>query len=308
MKTILATTSSFAQGAPERLQPLADQRLAVALNPWKRKLSEAELQELLERERPVGLLAGTEPITREVLDNSQPYLRVISRVGAGWDNVDRQAAAELGIRVYRTPGVLTAAVAELTLGLILGALRSITLTDRLIRQGIWQKPTGRLLHGKLVGIIGFGAIGQRVGELVQAFGARVIYHDAAPVKVPWARAVSLADLLAQADIITLHASGQARILGRPELESLGQRGVIFVNTARGGLVDEEALGEFLADGRLGYACLDVFEQEPYHGPLCALDCVTLTSHIGSYAMEARRQMEEQAIANLLMGLQEMGAL
>jgi len=143
----------------------------VVINPWGRKLSESELLDLLEKYRPVGLLAGTEAITRVVLVRARDFLRVISRVGVGWDNVDRQAAAELGILVYRTAGVLTVAVAELTLGLMLSALRSIALHDRRIRQGVWQKPMGSLLKGKLVGIIGFGAIGQGVGQLLKALGA-----------------------------------------------------------------------------------------------------------------------------------------
>ncbi len=123
MKTILATTSSFAKGAPEQLETLKRAGLEVVPNPYGRKLAADELLDLLGKYQPLGLLAGTEPITRQVLQAAKDYLKVISRVGTGWDNVDHQAAAELGMRVYRTPGVLTQAVAELTLGLILAALR-----------------------------------------------------------------------------------------------------------------------------------------------------------------------------------------
>ncbi len=308
MKTILATTSSFAKGAPEQLETLKRAGLEVVLNPHGRKLEEKELLELLGQYHPLGLLAGTEAVTRKILQAAKDYLRVISRVGAGWDNVDHQAAAELGMRVYRTPGVLTEAVAELTLGLILAALRLIPWHDRQIRQGIWQKSMGSLLQGKLVGLIGCGAIGRRVAELVQAFGARVIYYDPRPLKVSGALAVPLPNLLAEADIITLHASGKDKILGRVELAYISKPGVILINTARGGLVDEAALNKCLAEGRPAFACLDVFEQEPYRGPLSARENVILTSHIGSYAREARRQMEKEAVANLLAGLREVGAL
>ena len=307
-KTILTTTSSFAKGAPERLERLAEQGLEVVLNPWGRKLNEAELLELLKKYRPVGLLAGTEAITGAVLVQAKDFLRVISRVGVGWDNVDRQAAAQLGIMVYRTPGVLTTAVAELTLGLILSALRSIALHDRRIRQGVWEKPMGSLLSGKLVGIIGFGAIGQGVGQVVKALGAEVIYYDPQVLKVEWAQAVSLPELLAQANIITVHASGKEQILGRSEIDAIAKSEVILVNTARGELVDEAALCAALMDRRLGHACLDVFQQEPYCGPLCALDNVTLTCHVGSYARESRQQMEDAAVANLLKGLREVAVL
>jgi D-3-phosphoglycerate dehydrogenase len=226
----------------------------------------------------------------------------------GWDNVDHQAAAQLGILVYRTAGVLTVAVAELTLGLMLSALRSIALHDRHIRQGVWQKPMGSLLKGKLVGIIGFGAIGQGVGQLVKALGAEVIFYDTQGLEVEWAQAVSLPELLARANIITVHASGKQKILGRAEIEAIGQPDVILINTARGELVDEAALCEALSAGRLAHACLDVFQQEPYGGPLCALDNVTLTAHVGSYAWESRQQMEDAAVANLLTGLREVGVL
>jgi D-3-phosphoglycerate dehydrogenase len=299
--TILATTSSFGTGAPTA-------NLRFVVNPWGRKLQEAELASLLEEYRPAGLLAGTEPITRAVLSVAKDYLRVISRVGAGWDNVDHDAAAEFGMRVYRTSGVLTQAVAELTIGLMLAALRSITLQDRQLRQGTWQKRMGGLLQGKTVGIIGFGAIGQRVGELARAFGATLVFFDPHPVNVPWAKSVSLKKLLEQADLITLHASGRQKILGAEELSWIGKQGVILINTARGDMVDEEALSAVLHAGQIGCACLDVFGEEPYRGSLCSMDNLILTPHIGSYAREARQLMEETAVDNLMEGLRAAGVL
>jgi D-3-phosphoglycerate dehydrogenase len=263
---------------------------------------------LLEEHQPVGLLAGTESITRAAMAQARKYLKVISRVGAGWDNIDLDAAAALGILTYRTTGVLTQAVAELTIGLMLAALRSIALQDRNLREGLWKKRMGGLLHNKLVGLIGFGAIGQRVGELTKAFGCEVVYHDPRPHSVPWARAVSLSELLAEADVISLHASGKECILGAGEMNSLGKRGVLLVNTARGELIDDEALCACLKAGRIGYAALDVFAEEPYRGPLCALENVILTPHIGSYALESRKLMEETAISNLLRGLRQVGIL
>jgi D-3-phosphoglycerate dehydrogenase len=299
--TILATTSSFGTGAPAA-------NLHFVVNPWGRKLLEAELASLLEEYRPAGLLAGTEPITRAVLTAAKDYLRVISRVGAGWDNVDHDAAAELGMRVYRTSGVLTQAVAELTIGLMLAALRSITLQDRLLRQGVWKKCMGGLLQGKKVGIIGMGGIGKRVGELVRAFGAEVIFHEVEAHEVPWGQRVSLAQLLEDADIISLHASGKQRILGAEEFKAMGNRGVILINTARGELIDEAALSSALREGGVGCACLDVFQEEPYRGDFCAMDNMVLTPHIGSYAQEARELMEKIAVDHLIQGLKEAEAL
>ena len=307
-KTILATTSSFAKEFPAVLEPLEHNGLRIVLNPFERKLKEKELTKLLQKYKPVGVLAGTEAITRAVLDNAKNYLRVISRVGVGWENVDRDFAEKMGIRVYRTHGVLTQAVAELTIGLILAALRYISSNDRLVRQGRWHKTMGGLLFGKTVGIIGFGNIGQRVGELVTAFGAKVVYCDPQEITVSWAQAVTLSELLAQAEIITIHASGKDKIIGREELARICNREVILVNTARGGLIDEAGLQKCLTEGRINFACLDVFEDEPYCGPLCSLDNVILSPHIGSYAKEARMLMEHKAVDNLLKGLEEIGVL
>ena len=307
-RTVIATTSSFASESPEALELIENKGLKIILNPWGRKLKEEELGRLLQDYTPVGLLAGTEPITRQVLAAAKGHLRIISRVGTGWDNVDREAAREMGIRVYRTSGVLTQAVAELTIGLILSALRSISSNDRLIRQGRWNKTMGGLLSGKIVGIIGFGHIGQRVGELITAFGAKVLYYDPQPMDAPWAQAVTLAELLSQAEIITIHASGRERILGPDELKNICKQGVILVNTARGGLIDEAALQDCLRNGKVSFACLDVFEDEPYCGPLCALENIILTPHVGSYAREARVLMECTAVENLLEGLHEVGIL
>ncbi len=195
-------------------------------------------------------------------------------------------------------------MAELTLGMILSALRAIPLQYRQVCSGMWQKGMGRLLQDKGVGVIGFGAIGQRVGELVNAFDAKVLYYDPVRTNVPWAKPVSLHNLLAQADIVTIHASGSEQILGEKELKFSCKRGVIVVNTSRGGLVDEKALYKALVSGQVAYACLDVFDQEPYSGPLTQLENVVLTPHIGSYAMEARIKMEEMAVVNLLKGLKQ----
>ncbi len=302
METIVTSTSSFGTNSPRILEVLHEKGFRVVINSAQRKLSEEELRAYLFEYEPIGLLAGTEPITRSILEAAKGYLRVISRVGVGWDNVDRQAAEELEIKVYRTEGVLEQAVSELTLGMILSALRAIPFHSMQVCQSVWKKGMGRLLQEKIVGVIGFGAIGQRVGELLKAFGARVMYYDPAPVEVPWAKAVLLCDMLPQADIITIHAGGSEQILGEYELNSLCKQGVIVVNTARGGLVGEKALHKALALGRVSFACLDVFEEEPYRGPLTEFENVILTPHIGSYAREARIEMERMAVDNLLKGL------
>jgi D-3-phosphoglycerate dehydrogenase len=275
----------------------------VVVNPFGRKLSEQELRDLLEEYKPVGLLAGTEPMPRTTLEMASGHLKVISRVGVGWDNVDHDAAKELGIKVLRTEGVLDQAVAELTIGMILTALRNIARHDRDIRTGIWEKYTGSLFAGKKLGIIGYGSIGKKVGELANAFGAEVIFSDVyQKVDTHHARQISFEELIAEADIITVHVSGNKQILGAQELD-LCKNGVILVNTSRGEAINEEDLVSVLRSGQVGMACLDVFAREPYQGDLVDMDNVVLTPHIGSYALEARIRMEEMAVENLLQALE-----
>lgn len=307
MPTILSTVSSFGQAEYGPSLALERAGLRLVQNPFGRKLTEDELAALLAEHRPLGLLAGTEPITRRAMEAAGGALRVVSRVGVGWDNVDHAAAAELGVDVFRTEGVLDEAVAELTLAFMLSTLRHLPAHDRDIRAGVFKKRMGGLLAGKTVGLVGFGAIGTRVAGLVQAFGAKVLYCDLCQQEGCGFECCDLASLLPRCDIVSLHTSGSACILGAAELALL-RPGAILVNTARGGLIDEEALEAALASGRVGAACLDVFEHEPYKGPLARLDNVILTPHIGSYAREARIRMEQAAVENLLRALTQAGRL
>ncbi len=299
VKNILCTTSSFGSAQPDVLARLENKGFTPVLNPFKRKLTLTELEGLIAEHDPVGMLAGTEPIPESALTASG-CLKVISRVGVGWDNVDKDAASQLGIKVYRTEGVLNDAVAELTLGLMLSVLRQIGLHDRLMRAGTWQKHTGSLLKGKTVGIIGFGSIGMQVGQLCRAFGAKIVFHDTITRDVDWALAVSKEDLVTSADIITIHADGDAALITRDDIVA-AKDGVVLINSARGGMIEEAALHQGLVSGKVGGAGLDVYDQEPYSGELIGQDRVVLTPHIGSYAREARADMEKMAVNNLFAG-------
>jgi D-3-phosphoglycerate dehydrogenase len=162
---------------------------------------------------------------------------------------------------------------------------------------------GNLLQSKKVGIIGLGRIGQKVAKLVLGLGAQVVYCDPAVNRTDYTR-MSLDKLLSQSDIVSLHLSGggnDATLLGDKELRSMKPNSWL-INCARGGVVDEEALSQVLQEGWLSGAAVDVFEQEPYTGPLAKLDNVILTPHIGSYAIESRVDMEVQAVRNLIEGL------
>lgn len=271
----------------------------VIENPFKRKLAKEELTKLLEG-GVSGLIAGLEPLDREVLQKSR--LKVISRCGSGLSNVDLDAARELGIEVCATPSGPTAAVAELTLGAILSLLRMIPLMDRDLHEGRWAKRIGVQLGGKTVVVVGYGLIGRRVAALLVSFGARVLAVDphltTGEVDVPL---VTLDQALPQADVLCLHCSGDGRILGARELDRL-KPGAYVLNAARGGLIEEAALLEGLRVGRIAGAWLDTFECEPYDGPLAACPNVLLTPHVGSYTRECRARMEVEAVENLISAL------
>ena len=296
---IAITTSSFAKDSSEPLDMLKSRGIEYVLNPHGRALSEDEAIEVLAG--CVGVAAGTEPLTERVFA-ALPELKVVSRCGVGMDNVDLTAAQDRGIVVKNTPDGPTRAVAELTLGLALALLREIPAMDRDIRAGIWKKRMGGLLEDKKVGVIGLGRIGRATAGLFQALGAQIAYSDPMVDSPDFARK-ELDALLAWADIITVHAppAKDGFLLSAQRLALMPQ-GAWLINAARGGIVDETALVELLAQKKLAGAALDVFAQEPYTGPLAGFNNVILTPHIGSYAKEARIRMEIDTIANLLDGL------
>ncbi len=309
MPRILVSTSSFNVPPNGALEALYKAGCEVVLNPHGRRLTEAESIAIL-REGVVGMVAGTEPLTRAVLTEA-PDLKVISRCGIGLDNVDLAAASALGIDVLNTPDAPSAAVAELTLGLMLSALRRIAESDRALRAGQWRPLMGRLLAHRTVGVLGYGRVGRKVAALTAAFGARVLAYDVVPIESKAGiESAMLDELLAASDIVTLHlpASTESRHLINERTLGQMKTGSILVNASRGSLVDEAALFQALSSGRLASAALDTYEREPYSGPLSGLPQVVLTAHMGSAAEEARAHMEEEAVRNLLDALGRHGLL
>ncbi|MBQ4133008.1 MAG: phosphoglycerate dehydrogenase [Desulfovibrionaceae bacterium] len=295
---VAITTSSFGKFSQEPLELLKRHGIEPVLNPYGRTLTEDEMLEILPD--CVGAIAGTEKYTAEIL-NALTGLKVISRCGTGMDSIDLNAAKELGIMVKNTPDAPTEAVAELVVGLAFDLARSISRQDRDIRAGKWKKQMGGLVSAMNVGIVGMGRIGRAVAAKFTALGARCAYSDPFVKDGPCPRQ-ELEELLAWADLLTLHVPGGERpLLGSNELR-LMKPGAFILNCSRGGVVDESSLYELLTAGVLGGAALDVFESEPYHGNLCRLDNVILTPHIGSYARQARVEMEREAALNLLSAL------
>jgi D-3-phosphoglycerate dehydrogenase len=298
MKKILCTTSTFGvKNFPSDYE--------IIMNPFKRKLSEEEVLKLIRDHNPEGIIAGVEPLTRKVLE-SATNLKVISRCGVGLDSVDLEAATERKIKVFNTPDAPVKPVAELTVGMIYNLIRGIDKLNRNTKEGKWIVHTGGLVGEKMIGIIGCGRIGTRVAELLSPTGAEILGYDPAVMEHPVCRMVPFDYLIANADIITLHiplTKENINLLSGEVLEKT-KPGTIIINNSRGDLLDEQTLNELLQSGHLAGAGLDVFRTEPYTGPLCNQENVILTPHIGSSAGNARMEMENAAVRNLISGLKE----
>lgn len=294
---ILIGPSSFAATDKTPLDRLIVAGYEVIDNPYKRKLTKKELLDLLD-DNVVGLIAGLETIDREVLEKTR--LQVVSRVGAGLSNVDLAAARDLGVGVFNTPAAPTNAVAELTVGAMLSLLRMIPQMNQALHDRQWQKKIGLQLQGKTVAVIGFGRIGRRVAELLSPFRVNILVVDPNLDESACAgyKKLTLWTALPEADIVTIHSSGQDCLIAEKEF-SLMKKGSYLLNVARGGVISESALVRAIEDGTLAGAWLDTFGEEPYSGPLCSFPNVILTPHAGSYTAECRLQMENEAVDNLL---------
>lgn len=253
-----------------------------------------------------GCIAGLDAITRDVIRAAE-RLKVIARYGVGVDNVDLDAARERGIVVTNTPGANSASVAELTIGLLFALLRAIPEAAAATHAGEWPRLSGFTLEGKVVGLIGFGAIGKDVARRLGGFQCTLLACDPAP---DHAQAEALGvqirphdAIIREADILSLHLPLLPKTREMVNADFLAQMkpGAFLINTARGELVDENALHAALASGRLRGAALDVFSQEPPGGqnPLLALPQVIATPHIGSHTDGATNAMGWMALRDCL---------
>jgi D-3-phosphoglycerate dehydrogenase len=257
-----------------------------------------------------AVLAGSELYSREVLEKAR--LRVIARMGVGYDAIDVAAASEVGTLVTIVPGTNHHSVAEMTLALLLGVFRGFPERDREVRTGVWRRQALPRLAGRTLGLVGLGRIGQAVVPRAIGLGLKVIAYDPQPNEsfagLHGVRLCPLDDLLSEADIVSLHLPCTAETTNLINARSLGRmkQGAVLINTARGGLVDEEALAQALASGKLMAAGLDVFRTEPLplDSPLLKLDNVLLAPHMGGLDHESLRDMgamAAQCIADLFQG-------
>jgi len=308
MPKIIFTTSSFDLNNFKEYDLLKALGFEFILNPFKKRLTLEQVAFLL-NEEVVGIVAGLEPLNEKILRGAKG-LKVISRCGIGLDNIDLKVASELGISVYNTPDAPSRAAAELTIAHILSLARRIVEADRLLRSGSWQPLMGALMCKQTVGIIGYGRIGKIVANMLVNFGSKVIVHDKCYIQEGDIQSVSLKELLNQSDIVSLHlpySSENHHFINSNNLKWM-KKGALFINVARGGLVDESALLDEIESGRIGGAALDCFENEPYEGPLSKCTKVQISPHMGSYSKESRSIQESEASEQLMKGLRLHGII
>jgi len=256
----------------------------------------------------------TDRVDRELIE-SAPHLRVISQYAVGVDNIDLETATRRGIPVGHTPGVLTDATADFTWALLMSAARRVTEADTYTRKGNWKTWGPTILLGMDVshatlGIIGFGRIGQAVARRARGFDMRVLYTDTKRIpeieETLGVEYASLETVLREADFITLHVpltQSTYHLIGEREF-SLMKKDAILINTARGGVVDPDALYHALKTRQIRSAAIDVTEPEPIpmDSPLLELPNLIITPHIASASVQSRNQMAVMAVQNLIAGL------
>jgi D-3-phosphoglycerate dehydrogenase / 2-oxoglutarate reductase len=302
---IFVALSTFAEFGDAPLKLLDKSGIEYSLNTLGRRLVREETVEMGRDYE--GIIAGVEPYDDYVLDRL-PRLRCISRCGVGVDNIALEKAKKNGIVVRNTPDVVVLPVVELTIAMIFDLLRKLSYHTSLLRSKRWEKKAGNLLTGKTVGVVGLGRIGKRVAETLKKLDADVCGADLFP-DLDWAkrvgvRIISTESLLSECDLVSIHVSllaDQRFVLGQKEIASM-REGSFVVNVSRGGVIDENALYNALKVHHLEGAALDVFQEEPYTGPLCDLDNVVLTPHLATLTRESRVQMETEAVENLLDAL------
>ena len=301
---ILVTPTSFKQDsnspAMEKLRSFAT---TLVFNTSGKALSENDLIPLLAD--CDGCVAGLDHFTAKALE-AAPKLKVISRYGVGFDQVDLAAAKARNIVVCNTPGVNAESVADLTFALLLCLARKVPALDRKTRDGQWPRSIGIELPGKTISILGLGAAGRAVARRASGFSMRVIaYSPHIDRKYAESKGIVPVDfdtLIREADFLSLHLplkEETKHIISADVMKSM-KKGAIIINTARGGIVDEEAAYELLVSGHLGGLGLDVYEtQPPEKSPLFELENVVLTPHTGSHTAEATNAMAQMSVQNLI---------
>lgn len=301
---VLVTPTSYASQDPTLKTDLEELVGEVNYNTTGKPLTSPQLQEMLPEID--GMIAGLDEIDSLAISCAK-NLKVIARYGVGYNNVDLEAAKSHGITVTNTPGANSKSVAELTIALILNLLRPLILCDQQTKEGKWPRYKGFSLEGKTIGLIGLGAIGKEVARRLKGFDCIILAYDvyqddqfAVQNEISYK---PLDDLLDKSDVISLHLPGtdDTKEMVNDQFIDKMKTGAWLVNTARGDLVDEDALIRGLKSGKLRGAALDVFQKEPPEAgnPLFLMDNVILTPHMGAHADSATNNMGRMALDDCL---------
>ncbi len=298
-RRVLVTVKISRDAVRQQQQKFADAGLDVFYSAVPSRYSAEEVASCW------GIIAGDEPYPAAIFEQNTG-LTVISRTGAGYDNVDLDAASRCGCAICVAPGANRIAVAEHAMGLMLALARGTLRLDRQVHAGQWQRPVFRGLHGSTLGILGLGAIGTQVARLARHFGMHMLANDILPLDALagelGVELVDFEELLSRCDILTLHVPLTALTTNIINARSLAlmRRGSLLVNTSRGGTVDELALLAALNSGQVAGAALDVFQNEPPGASkLLQLDTVICTPHIAGVELHAIEALARSAVDNLL---------
>ncbi len=302
---ILVTPTSFLKpvnaAAKARIEAFADE---VIYNETGKPLKGGELVAMLQGVD--GYIAGVDYITADVIEAMPDSVKVISRYGAGVDRVDIPACTKKGVVVTNTPGTNSVAVAELAFALMVNVARNIPQLHDAVQQGEWPRSEGIELKGKTLGIVGMGAIGKNLAVRARAFDMAVNaydpYFDEAFATAHGIGKMELAEVLRTSDFVSLHVplNDQTKHMIDAQMIASMKSGAAIINTARGGLIDEEAAAQAVKSGKLSGLGLDAFEQEPLiDSPLKGLPRVIFTPHTGAHTAEAVEGMGTMAVENCI---------
>lgn len=323
MKKVFVSTFPFCRTTTKALEILTTNSYEVSVNPLGRKMKPVEVA--VAAKDFDALVAGTEDLTPLVTETKT--LKLISRVGVGLDSVPLEMCKEKGISVAYTPDAVSPAVSELAVCLVIDAMRKVSYSDREIRRGEWTRPYGSRIGGATIGILGFGRIGKRVAahllgylpkeilvcdlldmkDSVQEFEKlslnvyevnQFLGKNWNPTKV---RQVDFQVMVKESDAITIHvpSTPDTNNLFNSQTISQMKPSSVLVNTARGGIVNENDLYKSLKENVISATAIDVFDDEPYKGQLCELENVILTQHMGSCSNDCREEMEREAAENVV---------
>lgn len=287
--------------------PQQTEDIEFICNPWGREPSAAEIEDELVSGQYDALIVGTKTVNNSIIEKVDS-LKVISRVGVGYNNIDVEYFKKHGVITTYTPFGPTDSTAEMALALILAGTRRLANYDRMIKGKRWSREFGLRLMDATIGIVGFGRIGKRLSVLLKALGCNILLNDINPdlatAHAMGLRFVDKEEMLNQADVLSFHVPLKKDTINWLSYEELGKidRPITIVNTARGGIVNEQAAYEYLKFHPESYFCCDVFEEEPYQGNLTELTNVLLTPHASSFTVGSRMQTELLAIQNCVQVL------